>query len=40
MKIKHNWIEEGKINKEEYSQMYEESINNNENFWEKKWYAF
>ena len=35
MKIKHNWIEEGKINKEEYSLMYKDSIDNNENFWQK-----
>ena len=35
MKIKHNWIEEGKINKEEYSLMYKDSIHNNENFWQK-----
>ena len=35
MKIKQNWIEEGKINKEEYSLMYKDSINNNENFWQK-----
>ena len=35
MKIKHNWIEEGKINKEEYSLMYQDSIDNNENFWQK-----
>ena len=35
MKIKDNWIKDAKINKDEYSLMYKESIDNNEKFWEK-----
>ena len=33
MKIKKNWIEEGKIDSETYSSLYNYSIENNENFW-------
>ena len=35
MKIKNNWIKEAKINQDEYSLMYKESIVDNENFWKK-----
>jgi len=35
MKIKSNWIKEAKINQDEYSLMYKESIVDNENFWKK-----
>ena len=35
MKIKSNWITEAKINRDEYSLMYKESIVDNENFWKK-----
>jgi len=35
MKIKDSWIKDAKINKDEYSLMYKESIDNNEKFWEK-----
>ena len=35
MKIKSNWITEAKINRDEYSLMYRESIVDNENFWKK-----
>ena len=33
MKIEKNWIEEGKIDSETYSSLYNYSIENNENFW-------
>ncbi len=33
MKIKKEWIEEGKINSEVYSSLYKESIGNNDAFW-------
>ena len=33
MEIKKNWIEEGKIDSETYSSLYNYSIENNENFW-------
>ena len=35
MKIKSDWIKEAKINQNEYSLMYKESIVDNENFWKK-----
>ncbi len=35
MKIKDNWVKEAKINKEEYSLIYKESVDDNENFWRK-----
>ena len=35
MKIKNDWIKEAKINQNEYSLMYKESIVDNENFWKK-----
>ena len=35
MKIKNDWIKEAKINQDEYSLMYKESIVDNENFWKK-----
>ncbi len=33
MKIKDNWIAEGKIDKDTYLSMYDESINDNDKFW-------
>ena len=36
MKIKNKWIQDAKINSEEYISMYEESIFDNENFWKKQ----
>ena len=36
MKIKNEWISNGKVNKNEYLSMYEESIKNNDNFWSKQ----
>ena len=36
MKIRKEWILNAKINADQYSTMYEESINNNDNFWEKQ----
>ncbi len=35
MKIKDNWVKEAKVNKEEYSLIYKESVDDNENFWRK-----
>ncbi len=35
MKIKKKWIEQAKIDKDEYSLMYKESIVDNEKFWKK-----
>ncbi len=35
MKIKDKWISESKINKEDYTSMYNESIENNDSFWQK-----
>ena len=34
-KIKDEWIKAGKVNKEEYLSLYQESIDNNDNFWRK-----
>ena len=33
MEIKKNWIENAKINKEGYSSMYNQSLQNNDEFW-------
>ena len=33
MKIKKKWIEEGKIDLEAYTSLYNKSINNNDDFW-------
>ncbi len=36
MKIKENWIIESKINKDDYSTLYKESIDNGDEFWSKQ----
>ena len=36
MKIRDKWIRDAKIDKEEYSSMYNDSIENNDNFWKKE----
>tara|TARA_B100001248_G_scaffold145623_1_gene109378 strand:- start:404 stop:2326 length:1923 start_codon:yes stop_codon:yes gene_type:complete len=36
MEIKKTWIENSKLNKKQYESMYNESIEDNENFWEKQ----
>ena len=36
MKIKEEWISQAKINKEQYLSMYENSIDNNEQFWKEQ----
>ncbi len=36
MKIKKEWVSDAKINADQYAVMYEESINDNDNFWEKQ----
>ncbi len=36
MKIKENWIVESKINKDDYSTLYKESIDNGDEFWSKQ----
>ena len=36
MKIKENWIIESKINKDDYSSLYKESIDNGDEFWSKQ----
>ena len=36
MEIKENWITESKINKDDYSTLYKESIDNGDEFWSKQ----
>ena len=36
MKIKDNWIKNGKINSEDYLSMYKDSIENNDEFWKNQ----
>ena len=36
MEIKKTWIENSKLNKKQYESIYNESIEDNENFWEKQ----
>ena len=36
MEIKKAWVENSKVNKDQYESMYIESIDDNENFWEKQ----
>ena len=35
MKIKDNWVKEGKVDESTYLSMYKESIQDNDNFWQK-----
>ena len=34
-KTKNTWLKDAKVNKEEYKNLYEESVNNNDAFWSK-----
>jgi acetyl-CoA synthetase len=36
MKIRDEWVSQGKVNKDKYLSMYEESISDNDNFWKKQ----
>ena len=36
MKIKKEWVENSKINKDDYLDMYNDSIKNNNQFWSKQ----
>ena len=36
MKIRNEWIENSKIDKEKYLSMYDESIRDGDKFWEKQ----
>ena len=35
MEIKSRWVDESKINKDQYDSIYEDSIKNNDDFWKK-----
>ena len=40
MKIKEEWLKDSKVNIKEYLSMYEESLNQNDNFWKTKIVTF
>ena len=33
IKIRESWIQDAKVNKNDYALLYDKSINNNEEFW-------
>ena len=36
MKIKDNWKKKALVNKEQYDELYKDSIDNNDSFWNKQ----